>query len=313
MICPHCGNGLAHADFTESMNEIQYCDNEDCPIAPQYQFSIIIPNKLPAIIMAGRDNGVNELLIYADVKYKALITFNDKTILEHIVRALENSGVISRYYIIGLPRTEVPDFIDVDRSRVSILETPDMSFTDRIMLVTSLLMGEKLSPHALIVNGDIPFIRGETIRKFVKSIDWSKQLHLTALSQETMEARFPESHRTYGRIDRGKYCFGDMAVFDLDTVESQLELMRMVRENRKNFIKVILKARPMAIIRYILRRLTMEKLNETITRVTGVRTEVIEVEDAGVGMDIDKPLQLDISRKEFEQLELLFRMNGVRT
>jgi len=38
--CPYCGHGLLFADLNKDCTKkIYYCAEEDCPIAPKYQYS----------------------------------------------------------------------------------------------------------------------------------------------------------------------------------------------------------------------------------------------------------------------------------
>lgn len=270
--------------------------------------------KYPLIIMAGSDaERTDALLDYADVDYKALITLNGKTLLELILEAMQESGVISHIYVIGIPENKInlPEHIRSDK--IIFLEIPGEKVPERLDIVSKQMMEDaKTNPdifpggtfHGLFVGGDIPFIQPNMIRDFVEGIGEPKyDLYPTMVNQTVMEKRFPKSSRTYGKLVEGRYCLGDITLLDLSLIADRLPQVRILRKNRKKFGTTIFKFAPMTAVRFVFKRLSIKNLEDGAGKVFKVKCKFIDVPHAELAMDIDKPAQLDMAREEFQNVK----------
>jgi len=57
---------------------------------------------------------------------------------------------------------------------------------------------------------------------------------------------------------------------------------------------------PVIFLRYLTRRLSIAEAERRAAKIFGVRVRVIPSSHAEVGMDVDKPFQLDIVRADLE-------------
>ena len=142
------------------------------------------------------------------------------------------------------------------------------------------------------------------IRDFVEAIGEPEfDLYPSMVRKEVMEKRFPESKRTYGKLVEGRYCMGDITCLDFSMVEGRLPQVRILRKNRKKFVTTIFKFAPMTAVRFVLRRMSIKHLQDGADRIFKVKSKFLEVPHAELAMDIDKPVQLELARKEFQKLK----------
>lgn len=265
--------------------------------------------KFPVVIMAGTDiNKKDELLEFANVNYKTLITINGKTILERILKALYDSNRITRYYIVGVPKAKITLPKKINPSLVTFIESEGFDVPDRIAITTERIIEDAKNDetiladdthHLLFVTGDIPFITGDIINEFLdKCGDLSFDMYPSCVSKDIMVSRFPKSSRTYGKLREGRYCLGDISLFRVGIVGDRVDKIRILRENRKKFVRTIFKLQPFGVFRYILGRLSFDHLNKATSKIFDVQTKFIPMERAEIAMDIDKPHQLEMAIEE---------------
>lgn len=264
------------------------------------------------IVMAGSggEEDKDALLEYANVEYKALIELGGKTILERVLAAINESGVVTKTYVIGLPENKITIPEGMDPSTVKCLEIEGADVPTRLDEATKFVMEEAKSDpslfphgsyHGLFCSGDIPFLKGEMIRDFVEQCgDLENDLYPSIVREEVMVKRFPESKRTYGKITEGRYCVGDVHIFDYSMVEARLDRVRVLRKNRKNFAMTVFRLKPSIVFRFLIGRLGMKHLVKATNKVFKVHAEFISTKYAELAMDVDKPHQLELAKAEFK-------------
>jgi hypothetical protein len=113
-----------------------------------------------------------------------------------------------------------------------------------------------------------------------------------------MEARFPGSKRTYTRLKDISICGGDMNVMRTMTVTANDELWRRLIASRKNVLKQAALIGYGTLFLILLRRLTLQDVVKRVTKRLQLTGRAIICPYAEVGMDIDKPHQLELLRAD---------------
>ena len=210
-------------------------------------------DKIPLILFAGEGKGqapIDELLEYAKVEYRALMEFDGKTIIYRILENFHKSGIISEYFILGIPENLVKLPPDIDVSKVHIFETEGMEFADKLNFVAKHIL-EKIkttpsifpenSTHVMFSTSDIPFLKASTISElYDRTRDLTFDLQASIVPKELMEDRFGETERTYLLLrndkEKKEYCLGDITILNLLKVEKGVEKLRALRKNRKKVL-----------------------------------------------------------------------------
>ncbi|MHA2169047.1 MAG: hypothetical protein ACXACX_12020 [Candidatus Hodarchaeales archaeon] len=263
--------------------------------------------KLPLLLFAGegRNLRVAELLERAEVEYRALIKLNGKTMIYRVLEAFAESGIISDYFICGIPQNlvELPD--SIDSAQVHFIEAQGMSYADRIAFGAKHILEQiPNQTQAMHATADIPFLSGKAIRDFY-DLGNGKPFDLvnSVVTRDSMEGRFGETKRTYVPIRvEGKvveYCLGDLAIINLEKVEGAVDNFRAFRRNRKRVLMIILVLQPGIIFRYLLKRLRFSDVEKALNKVFKAKTHVVHVDHPELAMDVDNIHQYELVLREF--------------
>ena len=110
-----------------------------------------------------------------------------------------------------------------------------------------------------------------------------------------MLAKFPTSKRSYTRLRDGVFCGGNLNMISAKVMSSDSRKMWSdLLERRKNVFQQAALAGYGTLLRLLLGRLTIAAAEQRAEKIIGVKCKAIETPHAEIGMDVDKPFQLDI-------------------
>jgi hypothetical protein len=230
---------------------------------------------------------------------KALVDMAGKPMVQWVLDALTEARSINNVIIVGL----------TDKSGLKCGKK--MYFvSNQGKMVENLQAGAKkaheIDPkadHVLIVSSDIPAITGEMVDWVVKTAMETKlDVYYNVIPREVMEKRFPGSKRTYTRFKDMEICGGDMNVGRVKTIVSDdTDLWEKITNSRKSPLKQAALIGFDTAFLLLTRKLTLQKAETNITNRLKVTGKVIVCPYAEVGMDVDKPHQLEIMRADLKK------------
>lgn len=149
--------------------------------------------------------------------------------------------------------------------------------------------------HLLVVSSDIPAVSGS-------QIDWVVDQALAApgdfcycvIEQAAMEAAFPGCRRTYFRFRDLVVSGGDMAVISTRLFSMDAGVWQRLTEARKSRWKTAATIGLDVLLLFLLRRLSLDEAVARASRRLEVVGRAIRCPFPEVGMDIDKPFQLEL-------------------
>src|SRR3970040_1535137 len=90
----------------------------------------------------------------------------------------------------------------------------------------------------LTVSSDIPAITGEMVDWLVEKAEESvHDIYYTVITRQVMEARYPESKRSYTHLKDAEVCGGDMNAVHARMVTGNEEIWERILGARKNVFK----------------------------------------------------------------------------
>jgi hypothetical protein len=153
--------------------------------------------------------------------------------------------------------------------------------------------------HVLTVSSDIPAITGEMIDWTVNAcIETDHDLYYNVITREVMEARYPNSKRSYIRLKDMEVCGGDMNAIRAKTVTANEALWERIIEARKNVFKQAALVGYDTLLLLLLRQMNIERGIKLVRKKLDISGRVLFCPYAEIGMDIDKPHQLEILRAD---------------
>ena len=153
--------------------------------------------------------------------------------------------------------------------------------------------------HVLTVSSDIPAITGAMVDWTVNTcLETDHDIYYNLITRQVMEARFPNSKRSYIRLDEAEVCGGDLNVIRANTVTANEELWERIIAARKSAMKQAALVGFGTLFLLLLHRLTIESTIQRVSKRLNISGRAIFCPYAEIGMDVDKPHQLEILRAD---------------
>jgi len=248
--------------------------------------------RFQAIVLAGGPPDKEDpLAAMKGVPKKSLIPIAGKEMVRWVVEALHGSGRVETVVLVGLGPEESLTF-----------EGPVAYVPGEGSILDNLLAGldrvQALDPQAekvVACSADVPLITPEIVRYFVDAcLETDHDFYYSVIEQETMEAQFPGSGRTFVPLKGGRYAGGDTYMLRITAARTSEDLVRRLLEERKNFWSQIRLIGIIPLIKFLFRRVDVAEAEQIAGQALGISGRAIISRYAEVGMDADKPHQLEI-------------------
>ncbi|PKO04939.1 MAG: hypothetical protein CVU41_14355 [Chloroflexi bacterium HGW-Chloroflexi-3] len=239
------------------------------------------------------------LYAYSKGLPKALIPIGDKPMVQWVLDALAAAETIDRVVLIGLA-----DEYTVKYPRDLVRIEDQGSMVENIIAgVNKLLSFPEPSQYALIVASDVPAVTPELIDWVSeKAINSQKALIYTVVTRPVMEKRFPESKRTYIPLKDMAICGGDINAIDLTKINYDKPLYRKLIDARKNALKQASLLGFDTLLLILFRAITLAQTEKRVCKRLKVDGLVLPSPYAEIAMDVDKPGQLELLKKDLLKL-----------
>ena len=254
---------------------------------------------MDAIVTAGGVPQPGEPLYeYTQGISKALLDVAGKPMIQWVLDALTAASTIDRVLIMGLP----DDSNVVCPKLVSFLPSQGDMVANVRAGVTELMRINPQAEHALLVSSDIPCVTSEMVDWAVKTtLQTDEDAYYNVISRQVMEKRFPASNRSYIKLKDVEVCGADMNVVATRLVTTNDEIWIKLVNSRKNALKQAALLGFDTLLLLLLHAITLEAAVKKVTKRLNITGRAILCPYAEVGMDIDKPHQLEMLRSDLSQ------------
>lgn len=233
---------------------------------------------------------------------KALIDVAGKPMIQWVLDAISGTESVERVVLISLseeqglecskPVTYLPD-------QGGLLENVRGGIVKAVEI-------NPQATHILTVSSDIPTIKSEMIDWMVsENSKTDLDLYYTVIPRDVMEERFPESNRSYTRLKDVELCGGDLNMIRASTVYANVDLWNQLVAARKSVVKQAALLGYGNLLLLLSRQLTLAGAVERVTKKMDITGQAVISPYAELGMDVDKPHQLEIVRAELEKTQPL--------
>jgi CTP:molybdopterin cytidylyltransferase MocA len=227
---------------------------------------------------------------------KALLPIRGKPMAQWVLDALATSRHVRRVVVVGLDGgLDFPREISYRRGGGDLL--------DNILVGARALL--ELDPGAdrlLLVASDIPAVTGSHVDWVIeRALEGDDELDYCVLERGAMEAVFPGCRRTYFRFRDRQVCGGDLSVVASSLFGRGGGAWHRLAEVRKSRVRIAATVGWDVLLLFLLRRLTVDEAARMAGRRLGVRARVLSCPFPEVGMDVDKPFQLEIVRAHLDR------------
>jgi GTP:adenosylcobinamide-phosphate guanylyltransferase len=222
---------------------------------------------------------------------KALLGVGDKPMLQWMLDAVGESKRIERVLVVGIDGpgsftcTKELEFMPNQGGFLSNIRNAGLE----------LIKKDPQAEFLISISADIPAIRGHMIDEIIEEAEsGGEDFYYCVIEKKEMQARFPESIRTYLRFRDAVVCGGDLAVIRTSIFSGETGVWERLMEARKSKWKTAAAIGFDVLFLFLLRRLTINEAVCVASRRLGVRGCAIHCRHPEVGMDIDKPQDLAV-------------------
>jgi GTP:adenosylcobinamide-phosphate guanylyltransferase len=240
----------------------------------------------------------DKLYEYSQGKSKALIDVAGKPMIQWVLDALGNAQEVDQVIIIGLDSSSNLTCTKT----IHYIPNQGRMLSNIVAGVNKSLEINKNGEYVLIVSSDIPTVKSNMIDWLVQTAMQTKDdLYYGVCPREVMEARFPNSNRTYTKLKDMQICGADVNLIHVSMVTDHLDTWEQLIGNRKSPLKQASVIGLDTFFQLLTRQFTLQGLVERASQRIGIKGRAIIWSDAEPCMDVDKPHQLELMRKELSK------------
>ncbi len=222
---------------------------------------------------------------------KSMMAVAGKPMIQWVLDALATSKGIGRVVVVGLPENVPLSF-----------PGPLTLLPDTGSMIGNLQSGAKaLAPFhtandfLLAVSSDIPAITSAHVDWLLAQIETTPdELFFGVIERKVMEKRFPGANRTYLKLKDVEVCGSDMNALRINLISGGHPLAEQIISARKNPLKQAMLIGVDTLLAVFFRRVTLDQAAVRICSKLGISGRAVIVPFAELGMDVDKPHQLDL-------------------
>jgi len=254
---------------------------------------------MDAIVTAGGiPRPEDPLYTYSNGDSKALIDVAGKPMIQWVLDALGNAKKVDNVIIIGLsPKSGV-----TCKKPIHYVSNQGRMLANIVAGVTKALEINKRSKYVLVVSSDIPTLKPEMVDWLINTcMETKDDLYYGVCPREVMEARFPDSKRTYTHLKDMDVCGADMNVTHVRMATEHLDMWESLIGSRKSPLRSASLIGFGTLFALFTRRLTLEDAVRRVCERIGIKGRAIVWPYAEPCMDVDKPSQLELLRADLEE------------
>lgn len=247
-----------------------------------------------AVILAGGENS-SELKKIAPYEKEALIIIGNYPMIYYVYNALRATPAINNIIISGpvdalrniLPRDDKLLFVEGGENAIE-------SFAQAVEIMDK----KELTDKVLVVPTDVPFITSEAIEDFLNCCEEQQaDFYYPLTRKEVNEHKYPGVVRTYVRLKEGIFTGGNLFLLRSEHIPACLEIGVKLFNRRKNPLAMASLFGVSLVWRYLLGQLSIQMVEKRFSEVVGIRGKGIISSYAEVGVDVDKPNDLQLAQE----------------
>jgi molybdopterin-guanine dinucleotide biosynthesis protein A len=225
-------------------------------------------------------------------EFRALIPFQGRPLVEKPLAALRGAAKVGKVALIGPREMEQA----VARELYDVLVPEGGGMVENVFLGLEAL-GED-QDRALIISGDLPLVTAEAVDDFVtRAAQSGADIAFAIVRRQNYEARFPGGQRTYARLRDGAFTGANAMLVSPGFLLGHRELIEKAYAARKSPLRLVMILGSGLLFRFVLGRLMVEDVVRRAEEILGGRAAAIESAYPELGLDVDKPSDLEAARR----------------
>ena len=251
------------------------------------------------VIAGGIPQNDDPLFVFSQGRPKALLDIAGKPMIQWVLDALCQADSVDQMVLVGLDDSSNELFCPK-----ALAYIPDQGgIIENIRAgVERILQENPDADHVLVASSDIPAITPKIVDWVVRTAqETDHDVYYNLITRQLMEKRFPNANRSYARFKDIEVCGGDMNVVRTKFVTGNDERWQRIIDARKNVLKQAALLGFDTLFLLLFRISTLQDAVKRVTQRLNLTGRAILCPFAEVGMDVDKPYQLELLRNDLAQ------------
>lgn len=241
-----------------------------------------------ALVLAGSPNN-GKLAKTCPEPFEALIPLKGRPMVDYVVDSLLKTSEVQKIVVAG-PKELSGRY---PAERVVLVDGGES-------VVESVEKGFEVLPEdtkTLVATSDIPLITPEEIKAFFLACPPGYDVYYPIVYKEAIEQRDNSVKRTYVTLKEGTVTGGNLFLVDPRIVEKAIVKAQDLIKLRKSPFKLSLLLGFGFVLKFLAKKLSVKELEEKVSNLLGVRGKAIFSRSFGIGVDVDKPEDLEVALK----------------
>ena len=242
-----------------------------------------------SVILAGERPGGSPISRAFDVSASVMVPVAGKPALARVIQAIDSSQQAEGGIICG-PSADV---VAGSEELKAVLLNPNFEWLTPANgpAASALSALEKLNHFpALLTAGDHALLTGEIVDAFCAQalvLDAGYDLLIGFVPYSLVKAAWPESKRTVLKFSNGHFCGSNLFAIMNPEGRKALDFWRQAEADRKHPWRIARRFGVLALLFYLLRRLSLEDALQGLSEAAGCRIGHVKVEFARAAVDVD--------------------------
>ena len=244
-----------------------------------------------ALVLAGSRGGADPVADYAGVSHKGLAIVGGRTMLARVLDALAAAGATRIAVSTGDPdlAAAIAGLAGLPPVEVIAADTsPSRSVRAGL---------ERLGAPLLVTTVDHALLRPEWVTRFLADVPPGTDIAALLGEEAVVQAAAPGTRRTYLPFRDGRYSGCNLFYLATGRAVGAVDLWRKVEAHRKQPWRIAMMLGPVALISFLLRRLTLAQAVAHLGARAGVKAAAVQTPFGLAAVDVDKPSDLDLARR----------------
>lgn len=245
-----------------------------------------------AILLAGERPGENGFARSQGLAAKALIPVAGQPMLARVARALLAAPSVGRVVVLA----QEPDVLLAQAPPWLREELRISAAVSGAGIATSVaaVAGTPAAPYpVLLVTADHALLTAEMVEAFIAGTAGA-DVAFAMVERRTVEAKWPETKRTWIRARGGQYSGANLFVLTSPKAERALAFWSGVERDRKKVLRLLAFLGPLILLRALTRTITLHGAVARLGRRLGLVARAVVLPYAEAAIDVDKPEDLEL-------------------
>ncbi|HJQ57659.1 MAG TPA: nucleotidyltransferase family protein [Vineibacter sp.] len=248
--------------------------------------------RFTALVLAGSRGAVDPVAQAAGVAHKALAPVAGRPMLLRVLDALRASPSVGRIALALQDRAIIESLPDlataVARQEIAQLSTE----ASPALTVAAAIRALPDAFPLLVTTSDHALLTADIVERFLAGVPAEADVAVGLATRTAIQARYPESVRTYIRLGGEGYSGCNLFAFAGPQAAKAVAFWVQMERHRKTPWRIAWRIGALPLLRYALGRLDLDAAFRELSRVAGVRGVPVVLPQPEAAIDVDKPSDL---------------------